>query len=51
MIAGSFLASIVVFLGLLDRDGEERQFVFKLFTWLPSAASRSTSASSSTRSR
>jgi NADH-quinone oxidoreductase subunit L len=35
MIAGSFAASVVTFLGLLDREGEERRFVFTLFTWLP----------------
>ena len=35
MIAGSFVASVVVFLGLLDRPGEDRRFLFTLFTWLP----------------
>jgi NADH-quinone oxidoreductase subunit L len=27
--------SVVVFLGLLDRPGEDRRFLFTLFTWLP----------------
>jgi NADH-quinone oxidoreductase subunit L len=35
MVAGSFAASVVVFLGLLDRAGEDRRFLFTLFTWLP----------------
>src|SRR4051812_14771385 len=35
MIAGSFAASVVVLLGLIDRDPEERRFIFTLFTWLP----------------
>ncbi|MCU1485394.1 MAG: nuoL, partial [Actinomycetia bacterium] len=35
MVAGSFAASVVVFLGLLDREGEDRRFLFTLFTWLP----------------
>jgi NADH-quinone oxidoreductase subunit L len=35
MIAGSFAVSVVVFLGLLDRPGEDRRFLFTLFTWLP----------------
>ena len=35
MVAGSFAASIVTFAGLADRDPEERQFVFRLWEWLP----------------
>ena len=34
MMAGSFVSSIVVFAGLLERSGEERQVVKHLFTWM-----------------
>ena len=34
-MAGSFASSIVVFAGLLDRDGEDRRFVQTLFEWVP----------------
>ncbi|MGH9135544.1 MAG: NADH-quinone oxidoreductase subunit L [Acidimicrobiales bacterium] len=36
MVAGSFGASVVVFLGLLDREEEARRFEQVLFDWLPS---------------
>jgi NADH-quinone oxidoreductase subunit L len=35
LMAGSFAATVAVHLGLMDRDPEERVFVFTLFTWLP----------------
>jgi NADH-quinone oxidoreductase subunit L len=35
MVAGSFVAGVVTFLGLLDRPAEERRFLFRLFEWLP----------------
>ncbi|MCU1377162.1 MAG: nuoL [Acidimicrobiales bacterium] len=35
MVAGSFVAGVVTFLGLLDRPAEERQFLFHVFDWLP----------------
>jgi NADH-quinone oxidoreductase subunit L len=34
--AGSFLATVVVFAGLVGEHGEERSFTQTLFTWLPS---------------
>jgi NADH-quinone oxidoreductase subunit L len=34
-MAGSFVTSIVVFLGLVDRDAEDRRFVQTLFEWVP----------------
>src|SRR3954454_5471239 len=34
MIAGSFAASVVVFIGLYDRPAEERRYLFHLFDWL-----------------
>jgi NADH-quinone oxidoreductase subunit L len=36
MCAGSFVASVVVYIGLLGEDAEERHFVQTLFEWLPS---------------
>ena len=36
MCAGSFVASVVVFIGLLGEDAEDRHFVQTLFEWLPS---------------
>jgi NADH-quinone oxidoreductase subunit L len=35
MCAGAFAAGVVTFLGLLDRDAEERRFLFRVFEWLP----------------
>ena len=35
MIGGSFLATVLVFVGLLDRPEEERAFTQTLFEWLP----------------
>ncbi len=35
MVAGSFLAGLITLAGLLGSHGEERQFVFTLFQWLP----------------
>jgi NADH-quinone oxidoreductase subunit L len=35
LMAGSFLAGVVTFLGLLDRHEEERRFLFHLFEWMP----------------
>jgi len=35
MVAGSFLAGLVTFAGLLAKDEHHRQFVFTLFEWLP----------------
>ena len=49
-MAGAFAAAVAVAAGLTDVE-PERRFVQTLFTWLPSAAWRSTSASSSTRCR
>ncbi|MEQ8716584.1 MAG: NADH-quinone oxidoreductase subunit L [Acidimicrobiales bacterium] len=34
-VAGSFAASILVFIGMLDRGGEDRIVTHKLFTWIP----------------
>ena len=34
-MAGSFASSIVVFIGLLERDAEDRRFVQTLFEWVP----------------
>jgi NADH-quinone oxidoreductase subunit L len=34
-MGGSFVASVLVFAGLLDREEEERVFVKTLFTWVP----------------
>jgi NADH-quinone oxidoreductase subunit L len=34
MMAGSFVASVIVFIGLLDRDEEERHFTQVLFDWI-----------------
>ncbi len=34
MMAGSFVVSVIVFLGLVDRGHEERQFSQVLFTWV-----------------
>ncbi len=35
MIGGSFVAGVVTFAGLLERPEEERQYVYRVFTWLP----------------
>jgi NADH-quinone oxidoreductase subunit L len=35
MMGGSFVASLVVFIGLLDEEGEERHFTQTLFEWIP----------------
>ncbi|HUF32212.1 MAG TPA: NADH-quinone oxidoreductase subunit L [Acidimicrobiales bacterium] len=35
MVAGSFAAGVVTYLGLLAEDEHHRQTVFTLFTWLP----------------
>ena len=35
MIGGSFLATVAVFIGLLDQAEEERQFTQVLFEWIP----------------
>jgi NADH-quinone oxidoreductase subunit L len=35
MTAGSFLAGLVTFAGLLGEDEEHRSFVFRLFDWMP----------------
>src|SRR5689334_17474848 len=35
MVGGSFVVTVLVFLGLFDRPGDERQFVQTLFEWLP----------------
>ncbi len=34
-MAGSFLTALVVLLGLLERPGDDRQFVQTLYTWVP----------------
>ncbi len=34
MIGGSFVAGVVTFAGLLERPEEERQHVYRVFTWL-----------------
>ena len=34
MVAGSFAAGVVTFAGLLERPEEERQHVYRVFTWL-----------------
>jgi NADH-quinone oxidoreductase subunit L len=34
-MAGSFVSSVVVFAGLVDRDGGDRRFVQTLFEWIP----------------
>jgi NADH-quinone oxidoreductase subunit L len=35
LVAGSFVATVVVFIGLLDRPEEARHFELVLFEWLP----------------
>jgi NADH-quinone oxidoreductase subunit L len=35
MVAGSFAAGVVTYAGLLAEDGEQRQFLFHLFDWMP----------------
>jgi NADH-quinone oxidoreductase subunit L len=35
LMAGSFVTSIIVWIGLLDRSGEDRSFQHVLFTWVP----------------
>ena len=52
VLGGSFAATVAVYIGLIDRPGEERVFVpGPLRTGSRSAASPWTSASWSTRSR
>ena len=36
MMAGSFAATVIVYLGLLDRSEDERRFTQVLFDWVPS---------------
>lgn len=36
VMAGSFAAAVTTFVGLIGRSEHERQFVFHLFTWIPS---------------
>ena len=38
--AGSFVATCIVFAGLLARDGDDRQFTQVLFEWIPSGSLR-----------
>jgi NADH-quinone oxidoreductase subunit L len=40
MCAGSFVASVVVYIGLLDEPEEGRQFTQTLFTWVPAGGLR-----------
>jgi NADH-quinone oxidoreductase subunit L len=40
MCAGSFVASVVVFVGLLDENEEGRQFTQTLFEWVPAGGLR-----------
>ena len=35
MMGGSFIATLVVFIGLVGHEGEERETVFTLFEWVP----------------
>ncbi|HEX8769382.1 MAG TPA: NADH-quinone oxidoreductase subunit L [Acidimicrobiales bacterium] len=35
MMGGSFIATVVVFIGLLDRAGEHRSYIQNVFTWVP----------------
>ncbi|HUQ62990.1 MAG TPA: NADH-quinone oxidoreductase subunit L [Acidimicrobiales bacterium] len=35
MMGGSFIATVVVFVGLLDRSEEHRSYVHTLFSWVP----------------
>ncbi len=35
MVAGSFAASVVTYLGLADRSGDDRRVLFRLWEWLP----------------
>jgi len=34
-MAGSFLSSLIVFVGMLSEESENRQTVFTLFDWIP----------------
>ncbi len=36
VMAGSFAAAVTTFVGLIGRSEHERQFVFHLFSWIPS---------------
>ncbi|MBI3257504.1 MAG: NADH-quinone oxidoreductase subunit L, partial [Actinobacteria bacterium] len=36
VMAGSFVAAVVTFVGLIGQSEHERQFVFHLFSWIPS---------------
>jgi NADH-quinone oxidoreductase subunit L len=38
MCGGSFVASVIVYAGLLGEEGEQRQFVQTLFSWIPVGA-------------
>jgi NADH-quinone oxidoreductase subunit L len=38
MCGGSFVATLVVYAGLLGEEGEQRQFVQTLFSWIPVGA-------------
>ena len=35
MMGGSFIATVLVFIGLLGQDGDEREIVVTLFEWVP----------------
>ncbi|WP_420435268.1 NADH-quinone oxidoreductase subunit L [Candidatus Poriferisocius sp.] len=35
MMGGSFIATVLVFIGLLGHDGDEREIVVTLFEWVP----------------
>lgn len=37
-IGGSFLSTLVVFVGLINEDPAERYFIQKIFTWIPSGS-------------
>ncbi|MCY4035849.1 MAG: hypothetical protein OXF64_00120, partial [bacterium] len=38
MMGGSFIATLLVFIGLLGRDGDERAIVLTLFEWVPAGS-------------
>jgi NADH-quinone oxidoreductase subunit L len=38
MCGGSFVATVIVYAGLLGEEGEQRQFVQTLFSWIPVGA-------------
>ena len=35
MVSGSFIATLLVFIGLVGHEGDERETVFTLFEWVP----------------